>query len=243
MFDAALDGELKALYVFGEDIAQTDPDTAHGSRRRCDACELVVSQEIFLSRTAERADVVLPGRRRSSRRTARSSTSTAASSACGPAVPPPGEARTDFEIIKRVARALGADLGCPTPADAMDELRLAVRPLYAGISHAAARPRGPAALALPLARRTRARPPLYLERLRDPERPGPARGAPYLPPGEEPDADYPFILVTGRRLEHYNAGTMTRRTANLELLPEELLEINPADAARLGVARRRRASR
>ena len=76
-----VDGRLKALYVIGEDIAQTDPDSGH-VRAAIDACELVVSQEIFLSETAERADVVLPGRRRSSRRTAPSSTSTAASSGC-----------------------------------------------------------------------------------------------------------------------------------------------------------------
>jgi len=59
---------------------------------------------------------------------------------------------------------------------------------------------------------------------------------PYLPPGEQPDGDYPFMLVTGRRLVHYNTGSMTRRTDNLTLAPGERLELNPADAARLGVA-------
>jgi formate dehydrogenase major subunit len=57
----------------------------------------------------------------------------------------------------------------------------------------------------------------------------------WLPPGEVPDADYPFVLVTGRRLEHYNAGTMTRRTANAELVAREVVELNPSDAERIGI--------
>ena len=58
---------------------------------------------------------------------------------------------------------------------------------------------------------------------------------PWLPPGEQPDSAYPFVLVTGRRLEHYNTGSMTRRTANLALVPEELLDVHPDDASPLGL--------
>jgi predicted molibdopterin-dependent oxidoreductase YjgC len=58
---------------------------------------------------------------------------------------------------------------------------------------------------------------------------------PYQHPGEQPDVDHPLVLITGRRLEHYNAGTMTRRTENLRLRPEERVEIHPQDAARLGI--------
>lgn len=57
----------------------------------------------------------------------------------------------------------------------------------------------------------------------------------WLPPGEQPDDAYPFLLITGRRLAHYNAGTMTRRTPNLLLIPGETLDVHPADASRLGV--------
>ena len=195
------------------------------SRRRCEACELVVSQEIFLSRTAERADVVLPGApflekdgtfvnfdRRFQR--------------VRPALAPPGEARTDFDVLNGVAAAIGTDLGCPTPAAAMDECA-SLAPLFAGISHdrldregplhwpcaIADDPGEPASLPGELRHRRTAAPSLHAQ--------------PYLPPGEQPDDEFPFVLVTGRRLVHYNAGTMTRRTDNLVLLPEERLEIHP----------------
>jgi formate dehydrogenase major subunit len=76
---------------------------------------------------------------------------------------------------------------------------------------------------------------LYLDRFETPDGRAALGARPYLPPGEQPDAMCPMILVTARRLEHYNAGTMTRRTANLALLPSEHLDLNRADAARLDV--------
>jgi formate dehydrogenase alpha subunit len=232
MFDAAVRGELKALYVLGEDIAQTDPDTTH-VEDAMRACELVVSQEIFLSRTAERADVVLPAAAflekdgtfvNFDRRFQR----------VRPALPPPGDARTDFDIINSVALALVCDLGCPTPADAMRELA-SLSPLYAGISHERLDREGP--LHWPC--RSPADPGeavLYLDGFATPNGRAQLATRPYLPPGEEPDSRYPYVLVTGRRLEHYNAGTMTRRTGNLDLLPQERLELHPHDAEQLGIA-------
>jgi formate dehydrogenase major subunit len=231
MFDAALDGRLKALYVFGEDIAQTDPDSGK-VEAVMEACELVVSQEIFLSRTAERADVVLPGASflekdgtfvNFDRRFQRAR----------PALEPPGDARTDFDVIQSVAQGLGTDLGCPTPADAMRELA-SLAPLYAGISHERLDREGP--LHWPC--RSADEPgeaTLYMDGFATPNGRAQLAAKPYLPPGEQPDASYPFLLVTGRRLVHYNAGTMTRRTDNVRLLNAERVEVNPADAERLGV--------
>ena len=231
MFDAALDGRLKALYVFGEDIAQTDPDSSK-VEAVMDACELVISQEIFLSRTAERADVVLPGASylekdgtfvNFDRRFQR----------VRPVLDPPGEARTDFEVIKMVAEGLECDLGCATPADAMRELA-SLAPLYAGISHERLDREGP--LHWPC--RSVDDPGeavLYLDGFATAGGRAQLAAKPYLPPGEQPDESYPFVLVTGRRLVHYNAGTMTRRTDNLRLLDAERVEVNPSDAERLGV--------
>jgi formate dehydrogenase major subunit len=231
MFDAALDGRLKALYVFGEDIAQTDPDSGK-VEAVMEACELVISQEIFLSRTAERADVVLPGASflekdgtfvNFDRRFQR----------VRPALDPPGEARTDFDVINSLAEGLGVDLGCPTPADAMRELA-SLAPLYAGISHERLDAEGP--LHWPC--RSADDPgeaALYLDGFATPNGRAQLAAKPYLPPGEEPDASYPFLLVTGRRLVHYNAGTMTRRTDNLTLLDTERIEVNPSDAERAGI--------
>jgi formate dehydrogenase major subunit len=238
MFTAALDGSLKALWVIGEDIAQTDPNTRR-VKAAIDACELVISQDLFLSRTAERADVVFPAASflekdgtfvnfdRRVQRVRR-------------ALDPPGEARTDFEIVHSVAAALGADLGCPTPTAAMDEIAR-VTPEFGGISHERLDREGPVHWPCRSAHEP-GTPTLHLDRFATPAGKARLAARPYLPPGESADAEYPFVLVTGRRLEHYNAGTMTRRTANLDLLPEERLEVNPADAARLGLADAARAA-
>jgi formate dehydrogenase major subunit len=231
MFDAAIDGRVRALYVMGEDIAQTDPDSAH-VRAAVAACDLVVVQEIFLSKTAALADVVLPAASflekngtfvNFDRRFQR----------VRPALRPPGQARSDFDIINAVASSLGADLGCPDPAAALAECA-AVAPLFAGVSHHRLDDEGP--LHWPC--RSAEDPgeaTLYLDRFDTPDGRAALGARPYLPPGEQPDAIYPMILITGRRLEHYNAGTMTRRTDNLALLPTERLDLHPTDAARLDV--------
>ena len=112
-------------------------------------------------------------------------------------------------------------------------------PLYAGISHERLDREGP--LHWPC--RSSDDPgeaALYMERFATPNGKAQLAARPYLPPGEEPDARYPYVLVTGRRLEHYNAGTMTRRTGNLELLPDERLEIHPHDAEQLGIGEGKR---
>ena len=132
MFDGAIDGRVRALYVMGEDIAQTDPDSAH-VRAALAACDLVVVQEIFLSKIALLADVVLPAASflekdgtfvNFDRRFQR----------VRPALPPPGQARTDFDILNAVAAGLGADLRCPDPAAALADCA-AVAPLFAGVTH------------------------------------------------------------------------------------------------------------
>jgi formate dehydrogenase major subunit len=231
MFDAALDGRVKALYVFGENIVQTDPDATH-VRAAMAACELVVSQEIFLSETAALAEVVLPGASflekdgtfvNFDRRFQR----------VRPALAPPGQARTDFDIIHSVATALGADLRCHTPAQAMAECAQ-VAPLFGGISHDRLDREG--SLHWPCRSRDdpgEAR--LYRHRFDTTDGRAHLAAIHWLPPGEQPSAEYPFLLVTGRRLVHYNAGTMTRRTRNLALLPRETLDVHPDDAARHGI--------
>jgi formate dehydrogenase major subunit len=232
MFDAALAGRVKAMYVFGENIVQTDPDAGH-VRAAMQACELVISQEIFLSETAALADVVLPGASflekdgtfvNFDRRFQR----------VRPALSPPGQARTDFEVVHAVAAALGADLGCRTPAQAMAECAQ-VAPLFAGISHERLDCEG--ALHWPCRTNTDpGEPHLYRKQFATANGRARLAARPWLPPGEQPDTEYPFVLVTGRRLVHYNAGTMTRRTPNLALQPAETLDIHPDDAARLRIA-------
>jgi formate dehydrogenase major subunit len=115
----------------------------------------------------------------------------------------------------------------------MDELA-SLAPLYGGVSHDRLDREGPLHWPCRSADYP-GEPVLYRESFATPNGRAQLHAKPYLPPGEEPDTDYPFILVTGRRLVHYNAGTMTRRTDNLVLLPKERLEIHPSDAERLGV--------
>ncbi|WP_107407519.1 formate dehydrogenase subunit alpha [Streptomyces griseus] len=231
MFAAARAGDLRALWVIGEDVRATDPD-ANRVAQALDACPLVVCNELFLSGTARHADVVLPVASwlekdgtfvNFDRRFQR----------VRPAVPPPGEARSDFEVVKAVASHLGVDLGCPTPADALAECAR-IAPAFAGLSHDRLDREGAVPWPCPdPGRPGEAR--LYTERFATPDGRAHLAAPPYLPPGEQPDADYPLVLVTGRRWAHYNSGSMTRRDGNLQLDPVDFLDLHPHDAVRYGL--------
>jgi len=229
MFDAAVEGRLKAMYIFGEDVAQTDPNTEHVIHA-LESLDFLVCQEIFESVTTQYADVVLPA----SSFLEKIGTFTNAERRVqfvSAALDPPGSAKTDFEILTTVSGALGHEMGYETPSDVMDEIA-ELTPRYAGISHERV---GRGGLQWPVAPDGTDTPILYEERFELPG--GRARFAPlpYKPPGDQADDEFPFILVTGRRLEHYNAGTMTRRTGNLELMSSDWLEVHPDDAAALGL--------
>jgi formate dehydrogenase major subunit len=230
MFDAAVAGDLKAMYIFGEDVAQTDPDTAHVAAAM-ESLEFLVCQEIFENETTKYADVVLPA----SAFLEKEGTFTNAErrfQAVEPAIDPPGEARTDFEILTTVSRALGHEMGWETPWEALDEIAR-LTPDYAGVSRERL---GRGGLQWPVRPDGSDSPTLYDTTF---DRPG-GRGAfaalPYKAPGDAADEEFPLILVTGRVLQHYNAGTMTRRTHNVELVDRDWLEIHPDDAARLWIA-------
>jgi formate dehydrogenase major subunit len=229
MFDAAVAGELKAMYIFGEDVAQTDPDTAHVAAA-LEGLEFLVCQEIFRNETTRFADVVLPA----SAFLEKEGTFVNAErrfQVVEPAIDPPGEARTDFEIITAVSRALGYEMGWETPWDALEEVAR-LTPEFAGVSRERL---GRSGLQWPVWADGSDSPTLYDTTF---DRPG-GRGhfavLPYKPPGDAADGEFPLVLVTGRVLQHYNAGTMTRRTANAELVDRDLLEIHPEDAARLWI--------
>ncbi|CAH0236662.1 formate dehydrogenase subunit alpha [Microbacterium sp. Bi128] len=231
MFAAARDGALQALWVIGEDVLATDPDSA-SVRAALAACPLVICNDLFLSPTAAAADVVFPVSawlekdgtfvnfdRRFQRVRA--------------AVAPPAGVRTDFAVLHAVAARMGADLGCPTPEEAMAECA-SLAPLFGGISHARLDRDGP--LHWPCGSATSpGTPRLYQDRFATPDGLAHLAARPYLPPGEQCDAAYPYLLVTGRRAEHYNSGSMTRRTDNLVLLPDETIDVEPGDAAALGL--------
>jgi predicted molibdopterin-dependent oxidoreductase YjgC len=231
MFAAARAGELRALWVIGEDVCATDPD-ANRVAEALDACPLVVCNELFLSETARHADVVLPVASwlekdgtfvNFDRRFQR----------VRPAVNPPGEARSDFDVVRALAALMGADLGCSAPADALAECGR-VAPVFAGLSHERLDREGAVPWPCPDSGRP-GQAKLYEERFATPDGRAHLAAAPYLPPGETPDDNYPLVLVTGRRWAHYNSGSMTRRGGNLELDPVDWLDLHPDDAVRYGV--------
>jgi formate dehydrogenase major subunit len=229
MFDAAVDGRLKAMWIFGEDVAQTDPNTTHVVHA-LESLEFLVCQDIFETETTKFADVILPA----SAFLEKAGTFTNAErrfQLVAPAIDPPGSAKTDFEIITTISKALGHDMGWASPAEAMDEIA-ALTPEYAGVSHERVGRRG---LQWPVAADGTDSPILYEHEFHLPGGRGRFAALPYKAPGDSADEEFPLILITGRRLQHYNAGTMTRRTHNLELLDGDWLEIHPDDAARLWV--------
>jgi len=229
MFDAAVDGSLKAMYIFGEDVAQTDPDTEHVVHA-LESLDFLVCQDIFETETTKYADVILPA----SSFLEKTGTFTNAErrvQLVEAANDPPGSAKTDFEILTTVSRALGHEMGYETPADVMDEIA-DTTPRYAGIRHERLGRRG---LQWPVAPDGADTPILYEHEFELPGGKASFAALPYKPPGDAADEDFPLILVTGRRLEHYNAGTMTRRTGNLTLMSSDSLEVHPDDAATLGL--------
>jgi formate dehydrogenase alpha subunit len=228
MYEAAIAGKLAAMWIVGYDVAQSDPNSTH-VRRALESLDFLVVSDLFLGETAHLADVVLPaasslekdgtftnGERRIQRiRTA---------------VPAPGEARADWQVICDVATAMGYPMRYGHPSEIMDEIA-ALAPMMAGVSYARLEGNG---LQWPVP--DRAHPGTSLMHAERFPR-GRARFAAveYIPPGAEPDAQYPFVLTTGRVLEHYNTGTMTRRTGLVQIIDRDFLEVHPADAAEHGL--------
>jgi formate dehydrogenase major subunit len=230
MFDAAVAGDLKAMWIFGEDVAQTDPNTTHVIHA-LEALEFLVCQEIFETETTKYADVILPA----SAFLEKEGTFTNAErriQLVAPAIDPPGAAKTDFEIITMVSRAMGHDMGFETPEDAMREVA-ALTPHWAGVTYERI---GRSGLQWPVDVDGTDSPTLYEDHFELPLGKAQLVALPYKPPGSEASDAFPLVLVTGRRLQHYNAGTMTRRTGNLDLMGHDVLEIHPDDAARLWIS-------
>ena len=229
MIDAAAEGAIRGLWIQGEDVIQSDPQEDHVVEA-LERLDFLVVQELFLTATARRADVVLPaastlendgtytnGERRVQR--------------VRPVRPPPGEARPDWEAVRDVAHRLGGDWSYAHPGEVMEEIAAVAPGLFGGIRYGRLAGDG---LQWPCP---------------EPDHPGTEvmhedgflRGRGKLvtvdhAPSPEHDVDgYPYLLVTGRVLDHYNVGTMTRRTPQRELVEEDVLEIHPADARSEGV--------
>jgi len=231
MMDAALRGEVKVLYIMGENPLISDPDIRH-LREALQKVDFLVVQDIFLTETASYADVVLPAASFAEKEGTFTNTDRRVQRV-RKAVEPPGEARADSWIIAQVASRLGYDMGDVAAPRVMEEIA-SLTPSYAGISYQRLEELGELRWPCPSPDHP-GTPILHVEKFTR----GKGKFSPveYKPPAEEPDEEYPLVLTTGRLLVHYHTGSMTRRVKGLdELVPENRVWIHPEDAARLGVA-------
>jgi formate dehydrogenase alpha subunit len=230
MLPAALEGKIKAMYIMGENPVLSDADVTHVVEA-LENLEFLVVQDIFLTETAKLAHVVLPASSYAERDGTYTNTERRVQ-LTRPVVPPPGQARRDREIVCEVATAIGYPMAYASTAEVNDEMR-ELTPSYAGISHA--RLEAGAQLHWPcLSEDHPGTPILHRENF--------ARGlgqfhpVEYQPAAEETDPSFPIVLTTGRMLEHYHTGTMTRRSKGLNgLVPGPFVEVNGADAKKIRV--------
>jgi predicted molibdopterin-dependent oxidoreductase YjgC len=230
MMTAALRGEVRALYVMGENPMMSDPDTSH-IEQALSSLDFLVVQDIFLSETAEKADVVLPAASFAERDGTYTNTERRVQLSRR-AVSPPGLARPDWEIICEVSRLSGYPMDYSSTADIMKEINL-LTPSYAGITY----PRLETSHGLQWPCPNEEHPgTAYLHRDRFSKGRGTFLPCDFRPVAEPPDEEYDFTLTTGRIYFHYHTGTMTRRISLLSReAPAALVEIHPEDAKRLGI--------
>jgi formate dehydrogenase major subunit len=232
IMDAVHRDEIRGMYIMGENPAMSDPDVTH-AREALAHLEHLVVQDIFLTETAKYADVVLPASAWPEKDGTVSNTNRQVQMGRA-ALPLPGNARLDWWQIQEIARRMGLNWNYAGPADVFAEMKLAM-PSLNNITWER------------LLREDSVTYPCDA-----PDKPGNeivfAAGFPtpsgraklvpaaIIPPAEEPDADYPMVLTTGRQLEHWHTGAMTRRASVLdEIEPEAVASLAPAELRRLGI--------
>ena len=230
MFNAAIEGKLKALWVIGEDLLQTDPNSCH-VHHALDSLDLLVVQELFLTETAAVADLVLPacshfeksgtftnGERRIQR--------------VNQAIEPLSGCKADGQIIVEMMRRLGIDQEGYDPKLHLQEIANIV-PFFAGVSWERLGTNG---LQWPVTASGRDTQILHQQKFTLGRGRFHFNAFALTPELAGQEGQYPFILTTGRNLQHYNCGSMTRRTPNIELVDSDTLLINPKDADRLKIS-------
>ncbi|MCB2100867.1 MAG: formate dehydrogenase subunit alpha [Rhodobacterales bacterium] len=233
IMDAVHEGSIRGIYVMGENPAMSDPDANHARDALARLDHLVV-QDIFLTETAFHADVVLPASAFPEKAGTFTNTNRQVQMA-RPVIDPPGDARQDWWIIQEIANRLGLGWTYAHPKDVFAEMRR-VMPSIQGISWD--RLEREDAVTYPCASEEEAgRAILFGEGFPTPDGRVKLVPADLVPPDETPDADYPVILTTGRLLEHWHTGAMTRRAGILDgLEPEPTVSLHPRFLDGLGLA-------
>jgi len=230
IINAAAEGDVRGLYVMGENPMMSDPDLNH-VRQALQNLDFLCVQDIFLSETAQLADVVLPAASFAEKEGTFTNTERRVQRV-RKAVPPPGKARPDWQIICDLSARVGHAMNYAGPAEIMDEVAR-LTPIYGGISYARLEPDG---LQWPCADR-RHPGTGFLHEGRFSRGLGKFHPTPFREAAELPDEEYPYLLTTGRFLYHFHTGTLSRQSPGLEqLCPPAPVEISPQDAAREGIA-------
>jgi formate dehydrogenase major subunit len=224
-------GDIRGMYVMGENPAMSDPDANH-AREALAALDHLVVQDIFLTETAYLADVILPASAFPEKNGSFTNTDRLVQMG-RQAVSPPGDARQDLWIIQEIAKRLDLDWNYGHVSEVFDEMRLSM-PSIAGITwdrlerdHAVTYPctkEGDPGQSV-----------VFVEDF--PREGGRARFVPadIIPANERPDTEFPMVLITGRQLEHWHTGSMTRRATVLDALePDPVALVHPLDLAALG---------
>jgi predicted molibdopterin-dependent oxidoreductase YjgC len=230
MMDAALEGDIRAMVIMGENPMMSDPNLNH-VEKALRAVDYLAVLDLFVNETGELADVILPAVSFAEKRGTFTNTERRVQ-LIRPALLPFGDSKPDWEILTELGRRLGGGWSYQSATEIFDEMAV-LTPQYAGMSHARLEEGG---LQWPCP---------------DADHPGTpilhvgefARGlglfspVDYAPSAEEPDEAYPFILSTGRVLYQWHGGTMSRRSPGLEgLAPEPEVEIHPKDASRMDLS-------
>ncbi len=229
MFDAAIDGHFKGIYVQGEDIAQSDPNTVH-VMHALTSMELVIVQDLFINETAKVAHVFFPG----TSFLEKDGTFTNAERRINRVRPAmrPRSGKQEWEVVAELSAALGAPMHYDDAAQIMDEIAL-LTPTFSGVSFAKLDEVGSVQwpcnethpLGTPIMHEG-----TFVRGL------GRFTPTPYVATDEKSTRRFPLLLTTGRILSQYNVGAQTRRTANVQWHHEDVLEIHPHDAEERGIS-------
>ena len=226
------DSPIRGLYVMGENPVISDPNIAH-AEDWVRGLEFLAVQDLFLTETARWADVVLPGSSFAEKTGTYANTERRIQLAEA-ALDPPGQARRDLDILIDLSNRLGLKTTWSGPADVMREIA-SVTPSWRGVTYEGLR--GPGLQYPVLTPDSKGTSFLFSESF--PTADGRALFVPveYVAPEELPNAEYPFIMNTGRQMYHWHTGTMTRRSTGLDSRePVPVVDINPRDALELGVS-------
>ncbi len=232
IMDAIHAGQIKGMYILGENPAMSDPDVDHARDALAKLDHLVV-QDIFLTETANYADVILPASAWPEKTGTVTNTNRQVQMG-RPAVPPPGKAKEDWWIEVELAKRLGLGWTYTHPREVFAEMKKTMKSLdnitwerleKGAVTYPSLSPEDPGQAIV------------FGDGFPRPEGRAKFTPASIVPPDELPDADYPFVLITGRQLEHWHTGSMTRRASVLDSIePEANCSLNPKTLRAMGVA-------